>query len=231
MTMQSSIDEQEIAKFAQHEGEWWDKDGIFKTLHDINPIRIEFIEQYCQLKDLNVLDLGCGGGILSESMALLNAHVTGLDAGIDCIKAAKKHAKKMKLKIDYVCSPIETFDGGGFDVITCMEMLEHVENPEFVIQSAASRLKSEGFLFLSTINRTLKAYGAAIIAAEYILGLLPRQTHDYAKFIRPAELAAMARAQGLEVVALSGMAYSPLLRKAYLSKDVNVNYLMVCRKR
>jgi 2-polyprenyl-6-hydroxyphenyl methylase/3-demethylubiquinone-9 3-methyltransferase len=230
MTMQSSIDEQEIAKFAQHEGEWWSKDGVFKTLHDINPLRISFIEQYCQLNGLNVLDLGCGGGILAEAMALLNAHVTGLDAGIDCIKAAKIHANKMKFNIDYVCSPIETFDGGDFDVITCMEMLEHVEKPEFVIESASSRLKTDGFLFLSTINRTLKAYGAAIIAAEYILGLLPRQTHDYSKFIRPAELAAMVRAHGLEVVGLSGMSYIPLLGKAYMTRDVNVNYLMVCRK-
>jgi 2-polyprenyl-6-hydroxyphenyl methylase / 3-demethylubiquinone-9 3-methyltransferase len=230
MASKSTIDTEEIAKFAQHAAHWWDTDGPLKTLHHINPARLEFIHNYCDIAQKTVLDIGCGGGILCEGVALLGAQVTGLDVEIATLDAAKVHAKSSQLTINYVCCPIEDYEAEAFDVVTCMEMLEHVSEPQLVINHCARLLKPGGYLFLSTINRTLQAYAAAIVAAEYLFGLLPRQTHDFEKFIKPSELAAMARLAGLEFRGMAGMAYNPLSRTARLQSSVAVNYLMSCSK-
>jgi 2-polyprenyl-6-hydroxyphenyl methylase/3-demethylubiquinone-9 3-methyltransferase len=230
MTDKTTIDAVEVAKFAKHASQWWDTDGPFKTLHDINPARITFIESFIDITDSMVLDVGCGGGLLSEGLASKAAIVTGLDVEPDAIATAKSHAKQHKLRIKYVCQPIEEYKAATFDFITCMEMLEHVSCPQLVIEQCARLLKPGGYLFLSTINRTIKAYASVILAAEYLLGLLPRQTHDVDKFIKVSELSAMVRNAGLEMVAVSGLAYNPFKRHASLQSDVSVNYLMACKK-
>ena len=228
-TLDSTIDTQEVNKFAQHAKHWWDTEGPLKTLHDINATRLDFIVQQINLNGLCVLDVGCGGGILCEAMAKSGAFMTGIDAECDAIAVAADHAKAHDLAIEYQCTPVEDFASKCFDVITCMEMLEHVQKPELVLQHCKRLLKPGGFLFLSTISRTIKAYATAIIAAEYVLNLLPRQTHDYNKLIKPSELMAMARAFDLDLIDLKGMNYNPLLRTASLGSDVTVNYLMVLR--
>lgn len=228
--MNSTVDEAEVAKFAQYSQQWWDTEGPLKTLHDINPARLAFIQRYINLCDARVLDVGCGGGILAEAMAKANAQVTGLDVVSDAIAVASAHAATRNLTIDYMCQPIETLADITFDHITCMEMLEHVSNPQTVIKHCERLLKPNGYLFLSTINRTLTAYASAIVAAEYVLKLLPRQTHDFKQFIKPSELAGMARVCGLDVIAISGLSYHPLTRVAGLRDDVSVNYLLVCQK-
>jgi 2-polyprenyl-6-hydroxyphenyl methylase/3-demethylubiquinone-9 3-methyltransferase len=225
--IESTVDAQEVAKFSQHALHWWDKKGPLKTLHDINPTRLEFINKHCNLTDINVLDVGCGGGILSEAMAKQGAVVTGIDAEYEAIQAASIHAKKNQLIIDYNCTPIEEYEHTGFDVVTCMELLEHVQRPELILKHCKRLLKPNGLLFLSTISRTIKAYTTAIIAAEYVLGLLPKQTHDFKKFIKPSELASMARSFNLNLLELSGLNYNPLMCSASLVSDVSVNYLMV----
>jgi len=229
MKNKTTVDSIEVAKFAQHATQWWNKNGPLKTLHDINPVRLDFIKKFVNLENSRVLDVGCGGGVLSEGLALCGAKVTGLYVEPDAIAAAKTHSAKAKLKIDYVCSPIEEYKAKKFDVITCMEMLEHVPDPDLVIKNCARLLKPDGYLFLSTINRTLKSYGTAIIAAEYILNIIPRQTHDYDKFIKPSELSAIIRKHSLSTLNISGMSYNPFTRIASLDEDISVNYLMVCK--
>ena len=226
----NTIDPLEVAKFAQHATEWWNTEGPLKTLHDINPARASFVKTWTDMSGRRVLDVGCGGGVFSEAMALSGAIVTGLDVEPQAINTAKAHAKQEKLAIEYVCQPIEDFQADLFDVVTCMEMLEHVPDPSLIIKHCARLLKPGGYLFLSTINRTPRAYASVIIAAEYVLKLLPRQTHDYAKFLKPSELAAMVRAEGLETVALSGMSYNPFTREASLQSDVSSNYLYCARR-
>lgn len=226
----TTIDETEVAKFAQHANQWWDIEGPLKTLHDINPVRLQFVENFIPLTEQNILDVGCGGGIFAEGMAVKGAMVIGLDVESHAIEAAKAHAKQKKLAIKYTCEPIETFKAKLFDIVTCMEMLEHVPEPELVIKHCARLLKPGGYLFLSTINRTIQAYASVVVAAEYLFGLLPRQTHDYDKFIKPSELAAMVRAAGLETIGMSGMAYNPFTRAASLDDSIKVNYLLACRK-
>lgn len=223
---ESTVNLQEISKFAQHATLWWDTEGPLKTLHDINATRLDFIKQHVQLNDLSVLDVGCGGGILCEAMASSGAKVTGIDAEPEAISVAQEHAKNNHLKINYLCTSVEAYKDQCFDVITCMEMLEHVENPELVFEHCRRLLKPQGFLFVSTISRTIKAYATAIIAAEYVLNLLPKQTHDYKKFIKPSELLAMARPWNFNLVDLKGMDYNPFLRSASLGSDIRVNYLM-----
>lgn len=227
---ESTIDHQEISKFEQYAKEWWDPEGAFKTLHDINPVRLNFILMHQPLSGKRVLDVGCGGGILTEAMAFEGANCAGLDAEKKAIGAAKAHADAQKVSISYHALAIEDFQEEGFDIVTCMEMLEHVQHPDRVMQHCVRLLKPGGWLFLSTINRSLKAYASVVLAAEYLLALLPKQTHDYDKFIKPSELAQMAREVELEVRDIRGMKYNPFLRTAVLSPDVSVNYLLACRK-
>lgn len=224
---ESTINPQEINKFAELATLWWDLDGPLKTLHDINNTRLEFITQHVQIEEAQILDVGCGGGVLCEAMALLGAKVTGIDADAGIIAVASEHAKKNQLKIDYQCTAIEAYQENSFDAVTCLEMLEHVDHPGLVLEHCKRLLKPNGFLLLSTISRTVKAYATAIIAAEYLLKLLPRQTHDYNKFIKPSELLALTRTLGFNLVDMKGMNYNPLTRKASLGTDVQVNYLMV----
>lgn len=224
--IESSVDQQEIAKFAQHSNDWWNKEGPLRTLHDINGTRLEFISQHIQLKNSRVLDVGCGGGILAEAMANKGAEVLGIDAEVEAINTAIEHAKQSKISLDYYCTPIEDLETETFDALTCMEMLEHIQHPELILKHCKRLLKPGGMLFLSTINRTLKAYLGAVVTAEYILNLLPKQTHDYAKFIKPSELMSIARAIGFNLVDLQGMDYNPISRKASLGTDVSINYLL-----
>lgn len=226
----STIDVSEIAKFAQHASHWWSLDGPLKTLHDINPTRLSFIQNTISLSGLRVLDVGCGGGILSEGMSQCGAIVTGLDVEPEALACAREHALRQQLSINYVCQPIETYDEDVFDVITCMEMLEHVSEPKWVIAHCARLLKKGGYLFLSTLNRTMISYATAIVAAEYVFGLLPRQTHDFEKFIKPSELAHMVRDAGLDTVKIAGLAYNPITSVAAVSDSVDVNYFLVCQK-
>ncbi len=230
MNNKSTINAEEVNKFAQHAKHWWDTEGPLKTLHDINGTRLQFIAQHVDLTDVCVLDIGCGGGILCEAMVKSGAKVTGIDAESEAIQTAQEHAKSNGLAIDYFCTPVETYKNKQYDVITCMEMLEHVEHPEIVLEHCKRLLKPNGFLFLSTISRTMKAYASAVVAAEYVLNLLPRQTHDYSKFIKPSELMAMARSFGFNLLDMRGMNYNPILRTSSLSSDVNVNYLLALHR-
>jgi 2-polyprenyl-6-hydroxyphenyl methylase / 3-demethylubiquinone-9 3-methyltransferase len=227
--MQTTVDAEEVAKFARHAAEWWQPEGAFHTLHDINPTRLDYIEQTVCLQDQRILDIGCGGGILCEGMAKRGGCVTGLDVEPDAIAAAKVHANGANLKIEYVCQPLETFVAEPFSIITCLEMLEHVADPQMILTEAARLLAPGGYLFLSTINRNTIAYAKVVLAAEYVLGLLPRRTHDYKRFIKPSELAAMVRVAGLEVLDLTGLAYSPFTRTAALVTSLTDNYLLVSR--
>lgn len=222
----SSILNQEIDKFAKLASQWWDRKGPLQTLHDINLARLQFIETGMNLAGKTVLDVGCGGGILSEAMAKSGAVVTGIDAESAVIVTAENHADENSLSIQYHCTPIEDYESESYDAITCMELLEHVHQPRLVLEHCKRLLKPGGMLFLSTLNRTLKAYLTAIIGAEYVLGILPKQTHDYDKFIKPSELNGMARSVGFKRRELSGMYYNPFTQQASLSVDVQVNYLM-----
>ena len=208
---------------------WWDIDGPFKTLHDINPCRLDYIQSKTNLLDKKVLDLGCGGGILSEALAKAGGLITGIDIEPSLIDVAKKHAKLSGLDIDYQVLNIADLKQ-KFDVIVCMEMLEHVANPMEIVASMAACLKSGGLVFLSTINRTLKAYFELILMGEYVLKLLPRQTHDYQHFIIPSELDAYLRQSEFTLKDLKGMAYNPWSRKTTLTKNVDVNYMLYAQK-
>ncbi|OAD21560.1 3-demethylubiquinone-9 3-O-methyltransferase, partial [Candidatus Thiomargarita nelsonii] len=206
--MDINVDQQEVAKFNTLASRWWDKDSEFKPLHDINPLRLNYIEQGVgSLADKNVLDVGCGGGILSESMAQRGANVTGIDMGEAPLSVAKLHLYESELKIDYQCTTVEQLAAehpAHFDVVTCMEMLEHVPEPASVVTACHRLVKPGGLVFFSTLNRNPKSYLFAIIGAEYLLHLLPQGTHDYAKFIRPAELAQWIRSAGGDIKNLSG---------------------------
>jgi 2-polyprenyl-6-hydroxyphenyl methylase / 3-demethylubiquinone-9 3-methyltransferase len=208
---------------------WWDTNGPFKTLHDINPCRLDYILSHVDLAGKKVLDLGCGGGILSEALAKAGAQVTGIDIEPNLIEVAKNHAQQTSLDINYQVLNLHDLKQ-KFDVIVCMEMLEHVTNPREIVASMASCLSSGGHVFLSTINRSLKAYFELILMGEYVLKLLPRQTHDYQYFIRPGELDAYLRESGLSLKDLKGMSYNPFSRKATLSRNVDVNYMLCAQK-
>ncbi len=226
----TNVSQEEVNKFSNLSDSWWDLDGPFKTLHHINPTRLQFTKDAVDLKNAHVLDVGCGGGIFAESLAKEGAIVTAIDMSEDAIKTAKAHAKEKQLDINYQHTALESLDDGQFDVITCYELLEHVPSPADLVKEMSSRLKSGGKLFLSTINRTLKAYIYTIVGAEYILGLLPRQTHDYKKFIKPSELSQFARGNELQVKSIKGMHYQPFTQQSSLVSDVSVNYLMLCEK-
>ena len=222
-----NVDPGELAKFALLADTWWDKDGDCKPLHDLNPCRGAFIAERTQISGARVLDVGCGGGILSEYLAAAGATVTGIDANKDLIEVARLHAASANLNIRYECVSVENFTAGAenrFDIITCMELLEHVPQPKLMVDECARRLSVAGDIF-STINRTLKAYALAVLGAEYILRLLPRGTHDYASFIKPSELARWGRQAGLEAPEFRGMSYNPLTGHAMICDDVSVNFI------
>lgn len=229
-----NVDPGEIAKFEALASRWWDPESEFKPLHEINPLRLDFIDARAGLAGKRVVDVGCGGGILAEAMAHRGAKVTGIDLGEAPLAVARLHAEESGVAVDYRCVSVETLAEempGEFDVVTCLEMLEHVPDPASVVRACAALVKPGGQLFFSTLNRNPKAYALAILGAEYLLRLLPRGTHDYEKFIRPAELAGWCRAAGLEIQEQSGLVYNPLTRRYRLHPtDVSVNYLMHCRR-
>jgi ubiquinone biosynthesis O-methyltransferase len=227
-TTAQNVDHAEIAKFEKLAARWWDRNSEFKPLHDINPLRCSFIDSKVELAGKNVIDVGCGGGILSEAMARRGAKVTGIDMGEAPLGVARLHLLESQLDVNYERSSAEDYaarHAGEFDVVTCLEMLEHVPDPASVLQACATLLKPGGHLFVSTINRNPKAWLFAVVGAEYVLNMLPRGTHDYAKFIRPSELAAWARAAGLTLGELKGMSYNPFSKTYSLGSDVDVNYL------
>lgn len=218
----------ETAKFDRLAARWWDKDGESRPLHDLNPARLNYIAERVALKGARVLDVGCGGGILSESLARAGADVTGIDLAPKVLEVARLHLHESGLRVDYREIAVEALAAempGAFDAVTCMELLEHVPDPGSVVGACAALLKTGSRLFLSTLNRTPLAFGAAIAGAEYALNLLPRGTHHYAQFIRPSELATTVREHGLELEDLSGLAYNPFARRAAIVKSTQVNYL------
>ena len=230
----TNIDPAEQARFDALAERWWDPQGEMRPLHDLNPARLDYIRQRSPLKDASVLDVGCGGGILSESMAAAGARVTGIDIAERSLRIARLHQLDSGLNVDYRLTTAEELlqsEGGGqFDTVTCLEMLEHVPAPDQVVAACAALTRPGGDLYFSTINRNLAAYALAILGAEYILRLLPRGTHDYQKLIRPSELSGWCRAAGLNVCDISGLAYNPLTRTATVGGPVTVNYLMHVRK-
>jgi 2-polyprenyl-6-hydroxyphenyl methylase/3-demethylubiquinone-9 3-methyltransferase len=227
-----NVDPNEVRKFEDLAHRWWDPAGEFRPLHEINPLRLEFVEQRAALDGKRVLDVGCGGGILSEAMAARGARVTGIDMAEGPLSVARLHRLESGLEVDYRQTNAEALAeelGGQFDVVTCMELLEHVPDPGSVVEACARLVKPGGDVFFSTINRNPKAFMLAIVGAEYLLRLLPRGTHEYQRFITPAELDRWCRAAGLEVAATSGLAYNPLNRRFRLTGDVDVNYLLHAR--
>ncbi|MEP3561557.1 MAG: bifunctional 2-polyprenyl-6-hydroxyphenol methylase/3-demethylubiquinol 3-O-methyltransferase UbiG [Marinobacter sp.] len=226
-----NVDQNEIAKFEALASRWWDPTSEFKPLHDINPLRLNFIDERVSLAGKRVLDVGCGGGLLSEGMALRGAHVTGIDMGEAPLQVAKLHGLESGVKVDYRQTTIEDLardpeHAGQYDAVTCLEMLEHVPNPASVIQSCAAMLRPGGHLFVSTINRNPKSFLFAIVGAEYIMKMLPRGTHEWNKFIRPSEMSDYLRQAGLDIRELTGMTYNPITKSYKLGRDVDVNYLM-----
>ncbi|MBI1965235.1 MAG: bifunctional 2-polyprenyl-6-hydroxyphenol methylase/3-demethylubiquinol 3-O-methyltransferase UbiG [Betaproteobacteria bacterium] len=224
-----NVDPLELEKFSQLAHRWWDPGAEFKPLHDINPLRLDHIDGAAGLRGKNVLDVGCGGGILAESMAARGARVTGIDLAGEPLKVAQLHLVESGLQVDYRLVAPEVLareTPGSFDLVTCMELLEHVPDPAVTVEACATLAKSGGRLFFSTINRSLKSYLLAVIGAEYVLKLLPRGTHDYARFIKPSELAAMCRAAGLQVEGVTGMTYNPFSKTYALGNDADVNYIL-----
>lgn len=225
----NNVDIQEIEKFNLLAHKWWDPTSEFKPLHEINPLRLSFIKSSVNIKGKKILDVGCGGGILSESLANEGADVTGIDQGDRVIKIAKLHAKESGIKVKYKHINIEDFyknTDERFDVITCLEMLEHVPDPNSIINTCSKLLMPGGKIYFSTINKNLKAFLFAIIGAEYILNLLPKGTHEYKKFIKPSQLQAWANSNGLLFDSIIGMTYNPITRKYKLSQDTSVNYIV-----
>lgn len=228
-----NADELELQKFSALAHRWWDPNSEFKPLHEINPLRLDYIDKLVGLAAKKVVDVGCGGGILSESMAERGAEVTGIDLGEKALKVAKLHLLESGRKVDYRLISAESLTAempGQFDVVTCMEMLEHVPDPASVVRACATLVKPGGHVFLSTINRNPKSYLFAVVGAEYVLNLLPRGTHDYAKFIKPSELARYCREAGLTVTEVIGMSYNPFTKVYSLGRDTDVNYIVACQK-
>ena len=229
----SNVDELELDKFSQIAHKWWDMDSEFKPLHEINPLRLGFIDDFATISGKTVLDVGCGGGILAESMAAKGATVTGIDLAKKSLKVAQLHSLESGVSVSYRCVPVEELAAeapASFDVVTCMEMLEHVPDPLSVVRACAELVKPGGWVFFSTLNRNAKAYLLAVVGAEYVLNMLPRGTHEYKRFLKPSELARMARGAGLELVQVKGMGYNPLTHIYSLNDDTDVNYLLAMRR-
>lgn len=230
-----NADPQELAKFSELAHRWWDTESEFRPLHQINPLRLDWIDSHARLQGKRVVDIGCGGGILSDSMARRGANVLGIDLASKSLKVAQLHALEAGTQdVDYrevAAETLATERPGTFDVVTCMEMLEHVPQPASIVNACAELVAPGGWVFFSTINRNAKAFAFAIVGAEHVLKLLPKGTHEYAKFIRPSELARWCRDAGLELVDTRGMEYNPITQVYRLSGDTSVNYLIACRKR
>ena len=229
-----NLDHDEVNKFDELAAKWWDKDGEFRPLHQINPLRVDFIKERSSMEGKKVLDVGCGGGILAEALNELGACVTGIDASENTIGVAKTHSKSIGSDVKYIQNTIEEFTSSypdeRFDVITCLEMLEHVPSPCEIIKSCSNLLKEDGNIFFSTINRNPRSYLFAVIGAEYILNLLPKGTHDYEKFIKPSELAKWIRDAGLNSKETIGLSYNPITDNYWLGKDIQVNYMVHAKK-
>lgn len=229
-----NLDPQEIAKFSRLASRWWDPAGECKPLHAMNPVRANYIDGQSAVAEKNLLDVGCGGGLLAEAMAQRGAVVTAIDLSEEALQVAKLHALESQLNIDYQLSSAEAFAEAhpqSFDVVACLEMLEHVPDPASVVKACAQLVAPGGAVYFSTLNRTAQAYGLAVLGAEYLLKLLPKGTHDYQRFIRPSELASWCREAGLIVRDISGLAYNPITQAFRLSgRDVEVNYLVYCQK-
>ena len=230
----TNVDPQELAKFSELAHRWWDPESEFRPLHQINPLRLEWIDSLVGVAGKRVVDVGCGGGILAESMARKGADVLGIDMATKPLRVAQLHALEAGVKnVQYREMSAETLaaeQASGFDAVTCMEMLEHVPDPSSVVRACAQMVKPGGWVFFSTLNRNPKSFLFAILGAEYVLKLLPRGTHEYAKFIRPSELTRWARESGLAPNEMKGMEYNPITRRYWLSGDTSVNYLVACRK-
>jgi 2-polyprenyl-6-hydroxyphenyl methylase/3-demethylubiquinone-9 3-methyltransferase len=232
-TARDNVDPAELAKFDSFAARWWDTEGDFSSLHEINPLRLDWIRRQVKLADSKVVDIGCGGGILTESMSAAKAIVTGIDMAEGPLAVARLHLLESGADVDYrQCTAEELAEAepGRYDVVTCLEMLEHVPDPSQVIRSCAALVKPGGHVFFSTINRNPKSFMFAIVGAEYVLKLLPSGTHEYDKFIRPSELEAWARGAGLELQSSIGMHYNPLTKVYSLGQNVDVNYLMSFRR-
>ena len=232
--MTINADPQELAKFSDLAHRWWDTESEFRPLHQINPLRLDWIDQRARVSGKRVLDVGCGGGILSDAMARRGANVLGIDLATKALRVAMLHALEAGTpSVEYREVAVEALAAdmpAQFDIVTCMEMLEHVPDPASVVASCAVLCKPGGWLFFSTLNRNLKSFLFAIVGAEHVLKLLPKGTHEYAKFIKPSELAAHCRAAGLDVAESSGLEYNPITRRYWLSDNTSVNYMLACRK-
>ncbi|EIL94828.1 bifunctional 2-polyprenyl-6-hydroxyphenol methylase/3-demethylubiquinol 3-O-methyltransferase UbiG [Rhodanobacter spathiphylli] len=229
----TNVSPEEIARFDSLAARWWDPDGESRPLHDLNPVRAAYIAARTDLRDAKVADVGCGGGLLSEALARAGARVTGIDLGSKVIDVARLHLYESKLSVDYrvqSSAELAAVEAGSFDVVCCMELIEHVPDPEALVSDLAAMLKPGARLFMSTINRTPAAFGAAIIGAEYVMRMLPRGTHHYAQFLKPSELGRLLRHAGLELEDVSGLGYNPLTRKAWLGRITAVNYVLCARK-
>lgn len=229
-----NLDHEEVNKFDELAAKWWDMEGEFRPLHQINPLRVGFIKDRCQLNGIKILDVGCGGGILAEALGSLGANVTGIDASENTIGVAKSHSKTVGSDVKFLQNTIEEFRSSNpnerFDVITCLEMLEHVPSPGNIIKICSEMLNDNGDIFFSTINRNPRSYVFAILGAEYILNLLPKGTHDYEKFIKPSELAKWIREAGLATKETIGLSYNPITGNYWLGKDIQVNYMVHAKK-
>ncbi|MBU0915310.1 bifunctional 2-polyprenyl-6-hydroxyphenol methylase/3-demethylubiquinol 3-O-methyltransferase UbiG [Aquabacterium parvum] len=229
-----NADPQELAKFSDLAHKWWDPESEFRPLHQINPLRLDWIDQFAAISGKNVVDVGCGGGILAESMARRGANVLGVDLADKPLKVAQLHAMEGGVaNLDYrsiAAEDLAAEQPAAFDVVTCMEMLEHVPDPSSIIRACAGMARPGGWVFFSTLNRNPKSFLFAIVGAEYVLKLLPQGTHEFSRFIRPAELARWIREAGLELVQFKGLEYNPITRRYWLSGDTSVNYMVACRK-
>ena len=229
----TNADPHELQKFSDLAHRWWDPNAEFKPLHELNPIRLSWIDAHAHLAGKTVLDIGCGGGILSESMAGLGAHVKGIDLSTQALGVADLHSLESGVTVSYeeiAAEALAAREPGTYDVVTCMEMLEHVPQPAAIVEACKTLVKPGGWVFFSTLNRNVKSYLFAVIGAEYIARMLPKGTHDYARFIRPSELASFVRAADLRTADIKGIVYNPLSKHFTLSADTSVNYMLACRR-